>query len=397
MCGETFRTPLGNLEIVEIYAIYDLPRLFVARSGTGQLYVCLWVEEQSDADRWLLLPVSRRRLRQLRKGEVTLRQAFVNAEDGFVLSVTTPFEERNGIVDVVPAHAIPDEDLPASNAKLTVEAEFEVAEYARRSGRVTLDLTLDRGEDIYEIESEHLGKLLQSCQRLFYALAHGRPTLWGRTPTAVREQATLLVTEVFASSVGVRLTLAQPSKPVLTDMLDPAVQAVESFGRLLEKASAEPDAVLGHGPRVATHFRGFIGALHEARAGVVACWSSPRGDVKGSAKLTDMQVSAVVDALSKLRDDIQVQEEAITITGILEGVNVRRGSFELIDKATRERIRGKLDPGLADRTRFIIRAPCEATLKVVSELDLSAGIEQVSYTLINISQEQSSAGSTTEQ
>ena len=385
MAEAEFHTPLGDFRIIEVYGVYDVPRLFACQSNTGQLYVCLWVEEQADADRWLLLPVSRGRLRTIRNGEISLREALVRAEDGVVLSITTPFKESAGTVSLIPCHAIPEDDLPDPGAKIAVEPDFEVVEHAIRSGRATLDLYLQRDEGVHEIESEPLGKLLQSCQRLFYAIAYGGRGLWGRMPTEVREQATLVVEEVFSSSVGVRLTVAQPNQSTLS-VLDRGTHALQTFGELLKQISDAPEVVRKYGPRVATHFRGFIGALAEARAGVVASWAAPYGEARGWVRLNSEEVGLAVDALSNIEFDVEEQQEIITVHGTLEGVSARKGTFELLDQATGERIRGKLEPGLSDRTRFIVKARCQAAIRVTSRWDLSAGIEQVSFTLVEIEQ-----------
>ncbi|NUN15651.1 MAG: hypothetical protein HUU55_18660 [Myxococcales bacterium] len=81
-------TPLGKIEISEVYEYLDGPRLFTAINNVGTMFLVFWCGEESDATRWLYLPVSEEKLNKLRRKKLTLRAAFVNPETAYYLAYT---------------------------------------------------------------------------------------------------------------------------------------------------------------------------------------------------------------------------------------------------------------------------------------------------------------------
>ncbi|WP_346205373.1 MULTISPECIES: DUF6575 domain-containing protein [Aeromonas] len=82
------KTCLGSLYISEIYEYYDGPKLFCARNKTNQAYVSYWCDSSSDNeyDGWLYIPVSEKRLEQVRRGEISIKEAFEKHEDVIYLA-----------------------------------------------------------------------------------------------------------------------------------------------------------------------------------------------------------------------------------------------------------------------------------------------------------------------
>ena len=77
-------TPFGNLEIIDIYDYYDIPCLFLCRSEGDYLYLSLCIGQTSEYGLWLYLPLSYERLQLLISREMTIRQAFIEVEQGFI-------------------------------------------------------------------------------------------------------------------------------------------------------------------------------------------------------------------------------------------------------------------------------------------------------------------------
>lgn len=79
------------LEEVETYFYYDWPIEFAAISTSGQFFLVQWVgKQQSDKGHdWLLLPVTRTRLEEIRSGGLEYREAFQASESGVVYLVHT--------------------------------------------------------------------------------------------------------------------------------------------------------------------------------------------------------------------------------------------------------------------------------------------------------------------
>ena len=91
-------TLLGDLEIIEVYEFYDKPCLFSCENKSGQVFLALWIDETLDSDSWLYVPTSSKRFQEIASGRVELREAYVQAEDNFVIEVTIP---QNGNAQVM--------------------------------------------------------------------------------------------------------------------------------------------------------------------------------------------------------------------------------------------------------------------------------------------------------
>ena len=105
-------SPLGKLEIVEVYEYYDRPCLFSCRNASGFLFLALWIDQTKNSTIWLYVPMSQRRLEKVRSATIQLRDAFLTSEDGFVYKVTIPSNEEETRVEHILCKNIIDDWLP---------------------------------------------------------------------------------------------------------------------------------------------------------------------------------------------------------------------------------------------------------------------------------------------
>jgi len=106
---------LGPLEIIEVYAFYDRPLLYCARSTTNRLYLVLLIEQLDEEEHWLYVEVSEQRFSQVRAGSIDLHTAFRLPESGHVLIGTLPLNENKLInTRYIEAEAIDEQQLPAN-------------------------------------------------------------------------------------------------------------------------------------------------------------------------------------------------------------------------------------------------------------------------------------------
>ena len=118
------RTILGHLEIIEVYDFYDKPVLFSCKNKSGLTFIVLCVDSLNLAEVWLYSPVSSSRFENVIKGEVELRDIFVETEDAFVYQVEIPYEDgRDIIVKNIQCNEIPDEYLPELGQ--FIQSEFQ--------------------------------------------------------------------------------------------------------------------------------------------------------------------------------------------------------------------------------------------------------------------------------
>lgn len=83
------QTPMGELEIYEIFEFFDFPRLFSAKSKTGALFLGLSIFDDYDTFEWLYISISSDRIKMLIEQKMCLYTAFKNPENKYLFKVYT--------------------------------------------------------------------------------------------------------------------------------------------------------------------------------------------------------------------------------------------------------------------------------------------------------------------
>lgn len=112
-------TILGKLETIEVYEYYDIPRLFTCLNQYGYYYMALSVSDTDLHHIWIYALVSKKRLKEIRVGEVDLHDVFKETEDRCVFKVTTLSNEPDTAIRVM-CKDLTDEWLPIKGPKLRI-------------------------------------------------------------------------------------------------------------------------------------------------------------------------------------------------------------------------------------------------------------------------------------
>lgn len=105
-------TPLGNLDIIEVYVYYDQPCLFSCKNSTDQLFLAVWVDETETTNLWLYLPMSGERFEEIRGEKLDLHDAFLRSEPGFVYEVKIDKHESLAWVETIHCERLDRDWLP---------------------------------------------------------------------------------------------------------------------------------------------------------------------------------------------------------------------------------------------------------------------------------------------
>jgi hypothetical protein len=111
-------TFLGKLTIQAVYEYYDKPVLFTCQSAAQTQYLVILLDETDHSDMWLYVALSANRFDQVQRGEITLRDAFSQAEDDIVYEVTIFRSDHPTQIRVLPTSALSDDQLPAAGERL---------------------------------------------------------------------------------------------------------------------------------------------------------------------------------------------------------------------------------------------------------------------------------------
>lgn len=349
-------TILGPLEVGEVFFEHDGPRLFVAQSRAGNLFLANCVDEDEDeyTETYLYVSVSRARMNLVRSGHVPLRDVYTHAEDGFVYQITAEYgkEVPTNSLLTIPSNQIQDDWLPLADARLDLETEtlpsfnpenFRVESEEEFRTRIALEIhPLHTRRTEYSLRS--LSRLAGSFQDTLDSLAQeerGRPTTRGLIPEEILQESELVFTGALAASFV--LVLAPRSSPTLVGH-DLVNKSTERLLELLQAADSQDELTKllnRYGMRARSKFRGLLTILSDDETGAGVFLA----DHLGRLSVAEIHLDSVRHALSII-DDRNPDSEKLELARVtLVGVNLRTGIFELFDNVAGQRYSGQMSPG----------------------------------------------------
>ena len=236
---------LGNFSFERVLSYYDGPRLIILRSSAGQFFLAWWNDTDENADRWIYLPLSERRLHQLLTGEMTCLEGLKSPEDGYLFVVDEDLrDDSNDQTMLVGPDALPEESLPYPEARFDYSPPFEVTDMATRVRAHLLDIrfhsriTTNHGL----VSARTLGKTVSELQSLLDAIGQevgqSSPNMMGRIPDRILEQTRLNPVAAYSGSFGIRLESHQQDGMSGTSLIR---SSLNRFYDLIEVV-ADPEA-----------------------------------------------------------------------------------------------------------------------------------------------------------
>lgn len=386
-------TILGHLEIDEVFAEFDGPRLFSCRSRSGQIYLAEWAGENDDenGDEWLFVPLTAERLGVVRSGGIPVRQAFTQPEEQVYL-VSTFYGGQRDEISLLDPELIPDDMLPAGDFLLDLYTvtkppavdKDELLRRSRAENRTRLRIELDHPEmRRTEGNTRDIGEILIGLQRLLDnvgfskevgAKAHSR----GPVPPAVARQMSSEVVELSAASFVVEIAASEFDNLLGTSLFASASREILSVldPQLDRSGIAERMSQLG--PRAAKSFRRFVEALGSANSSVDIAGVGQQFSYT-NAELSEERIAFLARVLNAISPDEEIDSIVEEMT--LYAFDSRKFTFGLRD------LNGKTYQGsVEEEARAHIQNPTinrqyTATVVVFSSLDDVIGENKISHKL----------------
>ena len=105
----------------EVLYYYDGPRLMLQRSEVGQLYLTWWSDADDLRERWICLPLSTKRLKEILSGKIPSLEALKSPEDGYLLVIDVDLKSDSVVQALATSSShVPQESLPRPGAKLNI-------------------------------------------------------------------------------------------------------------------------------------------------------------------------------------------------------------------------------------------------------------------------------------
>ncbi|AZR72481.1 hypothetical protein BBF96_03250 [Anoxybacter fermentans] len=378
---------IGKLKILEIYEYYDGPRLFSCESISGQKYLAVWIDFDEDSERWLYVPVSNHRLSSVKRGLISLYEAFNCPEDGWLWDVKTFFHDQSNIVTQITPNQLSKEDLPDEDAFLNIQDKTlpDLSEdpcvFATRTRRDVIDLSLT-GDSVHlnEIDTGVLGAILLNLQTLIHSLAYKSGGIRGRIPKNIKEATILKTVAVFEGSFGVRLVSKHSAnlfnKTPVSEPLEKLMNLLSAKGDREKLSSLMKSLSL----KSKIKFRQLLKALKDGNTEIKTIWGSP--DLKSNA------VSLTIEDINKALEVFELDEKEMTeinsYQGKLVGINMNKYSFEFIT-VDEERIVGELSEDLYKNV-FEVPMFAEVKIKEIYEFNYVTQEEKITSILLEVNE-----------
>jgi hypothetical protein len=241
----------GAIELRDVLIEYDGPQLVTAKNAAGAIYLGIHGPVEGEYDTWLFVRTDQRRLSELRRGRIPLRNLIVDFAKGpvalcyyhdetperfeFVLSkdleerflpkpesylpvapeVAEEMSTAIALEEVVRAASRSDYssalsqvwELAPSTVSFLTSHKTPLNIVARRRGRTVADIIFDRGSHETHFPVPELAKILLNTQRAVDSLAadESTSTPTGRPTAALKRQTRLDAVAVLPSSFSIRV------------------------------------------------------------------------------------------------------------------------------------------------------------------------------------------------
>ena len=374
--------PWHDFVFEQVLDYYDGPRLILQRSRGGQLYLAIWNDAFESTDRWLCLPVSEPRLREILSGEIPVLEALENPEDGSL--VVVDFDANlDSVLSAVAttAAAVPEDSLPLEWVRLNTPVPDEIAGLPSREGAHLLDFRI--GGRVGRVAADSVSRLIGNAQRLLDAIGQAKSarsmSTRGPVPNYIRKQTRLNLVGTYASSLGLLLQTDEQDSQSEESL---ARSSIEGLFSILEEAQQTSGPTLGAGfwnSRVAANYINFLSAIETSGYPASLRWNQPGSEDTIEFRITPRSAESMK---SKIKAATENAQEEISLEGRFVSGNVTALRFVFRDFYSD-------DPFTVSVPREIYRdvgpisldSPYMVVLRPTLQVNEVTGEERTTYTL----------------
>ncbi|MDV6303723.1 MULTISPECIES: DUF6575 domain-containing protein [Rhodococcus] len=390
-------TALGRLEIDETFEFYDGPRLFAASSASGQRYLAAWAEEAPDHDLWLYLPISNERFSIARSGGITVRAAFLNAED-FVYLVRTPTDGENvdTIERLISGPEIQEEWLPGTNYRIErhtdtaprAERPSELARRAMREARPFLRVEVEPTASRRTVApTRAVGNLLVLTQNLLdnmgysQALSGREAALRGRVPTNIQETMASEIVSLTAASFVIDIA-SMGFMNLFGSPFEDSSNAIVLIFSMDDTKLEFKEQVKSLNTRAQRSFRSLVKQFDNI-GGPVSLVAANESAEFTEAKLSSLKIQRMLATLNYLTPD-QIEPEVRARMRLFRG-DVDHSTFGADNPSSEQTYTGYVDEqALSGFKQAPLGAFYDMVLSVTSVTDELTNATQYTYRLMQI-------------
>jgi len=387
------KTPLGKLEVKDIFEFYDIPRLFTCKNKTGQYYLVLSIDENEEELMWLYLSISVDRLNLLLNHKKDLYFAFKNPEEEYLYKIKTYYLQKDAEFTYILPEQFTDDELPYENTYLTNEplkydyglGAIDPVISAHASNREVFNLHFYPPNNFnHELGIREFGKTLIIFQDLVDAVGQkcsGKPTEKGLIPAEIQQKTYLNASQIFMGSFGFQMKSNYLDNEIFDySLISDSLAEVFNLFTLKDNETDLKNKLHDLKGRAASKYQQLLKELLSIQSDLKIEWGSPKVNRGGEFFLEKKVIKQAFEIISKL--DI-AEREIIQIRGRLVAFDTITKSYKIVSLDDNRHFSGKVAekaeiplPNFQD----IYSAEIEQIIKTQS----SSGKEEVKYELIKL-------------
>ncbi len=379
-----------NAAVERVLEYYAGPRLLFRKSHAGQLFLAWWSDSDETIERWVSLPVSAERLRNILSGQIASLDGLSNPEDGNLIVVDKQIESNLVVAaTLATVEALPSDALPLAEARLNVPMPPEIDDIPSNdyAHRLSVRLESKPTDQTGRVSAKVVSQLTGNLQRLIDALGQakeGNPTSRGSVPDSVRAQTQLDVVGSYSGSLGIRFESRAVDdlfgESLTRGSLDGLFELLEARNNL-DELTAQLRTLKG---RVAKNYKDFLSTIDVGIHLASLTWIGPRTNNPREALIDEQLARSIVAQIAVVEDSLQ---EEMVIEGNFIGGSLRTLRFEIQTRDSNERLTGTISDTARDGVEHItLGSPCRAVIWPELHIVEATGEERTTYTLMDITQ-----------
>jgi len=332
----------------------DFPQIIVAHDAIGTNYICLLTERSKDKDKYVCIPISTKRLADLRSGDIDLRKVFTSPElDGIYIAEIVGSDAPINELELKPTETLIDEWLPEEGFYLPdFQQDWQsdskvIVEEALGRNRAVVHLRIDPPEsrDDSKIDVVKLAQGLLAFQNLVkYAYRSAMRSLPDNIKHMIMGEDNYMM-EAFAFSPGSFKIHMQSKEAADLSGYSNLVRALKIVDGLTKKIDSPKDAFedaknnRGH---IISAYQNLLKYLYDNRSPLEYRWVMPSNLKPITRRITPEDAKDLYDLLVT-REELAIEE--IKFTGVFKKVDVTNGIWSLRSDEDGKEYRGSIAPG----------------------------------------------------
>lgn len=352
---------INNLDyfLDRVFLEYEQPELFSVRDMIGRQYIVMLIDEYTE--KWLMTPISVKRLCELEYGKISIREAFINPELKFI-NLIEHNNDKFLSSQILPTD-LREEYLPLDEARLNWDnvpmptSQEEIQTIAKNRERDVFDIRIiSESTRDHTIETKIFATFLNIINETLSKLTKARNKRLGKKNN-LSNNCTLRCAGIYGGSFGVRLESSELSNfldethitPILKDLFDLLqITDVSSIEKIVKEQSFDYSSSL----------RKLLKFSNDNNAAIEFSFTTPNAFHKGNAYWEqDFSLKALAYLDQLISDEIKDEH----YVGHLVSISTKHKNFEFIDDAD-DIIKGKIDTSLQEM-KFIVPSNVKITVK----------------------------------